>query len=545
MSTPQSIINICSGVRLDNRYEHSIYFANATAQREYFAGKVVKTLSAYSYLRKSWPLQVEATMEQAKSWSYLFFRNGTGKYYYYFINQIEYKNDNMVELTLELDVLQTYLFDFNLLNCFVERQHTTTDLPGEHTVDEGLDVGELVESGAENWTELNELCILVLSTINPNYAETQTPVQALGDMYDGVFSGLKVWAVESKDWAQWSLKLDALAEAGYLDGIVAMWMYPKQCVALGGENKWGDSVLCKVVTDCGNSHSGFEYIGNNGTLAEDYQPKNRKLLCYPFRFLYATNNQGGGAVYRFERFADPTTPKFQARGSISADGTVKMRPYNYNGITAINTTGFTGVDCIGNYDHGLTLSGFPSCAWDADVYKLWLAQNQNQNAHAMNTAGLAVAGGAVATVASAFMGNVAGVVGGVGAMVGGGQQIGALLAQKADMAIQPPQARGAFSSNVNIVSKMHTFTFYTKSVDKEHARIIDDYFTMYGYKLNRVQKPNIGARPAFTYIKTIGCNISGNMCTEDRTKITGIFDHGVTWWKNGDKIGDYTQENGV
>ena len=544
MSTPQSIINICSGVRLDNRYEHSIYFASATAQREYFAGKVVKTFSAYSYLRKSWPLQVEATMEQAKTWSYLYFRNGTGKYYYYFINQVEYKNDNMVELSLELDVLQTYLFDFNLLNCFVERQHTTTDVPGEHNVDEGLDVGELVESCAENWSDLNDLCILVLSTINPNYANTEKPVQALGDMYDNVFSGLKVWAVDSKDWSQWSLKLDALSEAGFLDGIVAMWMYPKKCVALGGENAWDDDVLCKVVTNCANNHSSFVYSGNDGTLA-GYVPKNRKLLSYPFRFLYATNNQGGGGVFRFERFSDPANPSFQARGSISADAIIKMRPYRYNGITEIKTAGLAGADCIGNYEHGITLGGYPSCAWDADVYKLWLAQNQNQLDHSMGTAVLGVAGGAVTALVSGFMGNIAGVVGGAGAVIGGAQQIGALLAQKADMSIQPPQARGAFSSNVNIVSKMHTFTFYTKSVDAEHARIIDDYFTMYGYKLNRVQKPNICARPAYTYVKTIGCNISGNMCTEDRTKITSIFDHGITWWQNGDKIADYTQDNAV
>ena len=202
MSAPQSIIHICTGVRLDNRYEHSIYFEDATAQQEYFAGKVVRTFSAYSYVRKSWPLQVQATMEQARKWSYLYFKNTeSGKIYYYFINQIEYKNDRMVELTLELDVIQTYLFDFEMLQCFVERQHTETDKVGEHTLDEGLDVGELMESGAENWSGLNDMCILILSTINPNYADTENPVDALGYMYDGVFSGLSVWAVDSAKWA--------------------------------------------------------------------------------------------------------------------------------------------------------------------------------------------------------------------------------------------------------------------------------------------------------------------------------------------------------
>ena len=103
---------------------------------------------------------------------------------------------------------------------------------------------------------------------------------------------------------------------------------------------------------------------------------------------------------------------------------------------------------------------------------------------------------------------------------------------------------------------MNTFTFYTKELDTEHAKIIDNYFTMFGYKLNRVQKPNLCTRPAFTYIKTVGCNITGidtngnlltgaNFCTEDRVKINTIFDRGITFWVDGDRIADYSQDNTV
>lgn len=555
MSTPQSTIYICTGVHLDNRYEHSIYFADATAQREYFAGKVVKTFPAYSYLRKTWPLQVQATLEEARSWSYLYFRNGTGKYYYYFINQVEYKNDNMVELTLEMDVIQTYLFDFQLRPCFVERQHTTSDNFGEHTLDEGLEVGELTESLARNWNNLSDMCILVLATINPNYANTDKPVDALGYMYDNVFSGLTVWAVESTDWADWSSQLNRLTEKGFIDGIVSMWMYPKNCVVLGGENAWGDDSLCKVVQSCKYANEKFTYETSNTSVA-NFEPKNKKLLCYPYRFLYVSNNQGGSAVYRFERFGDPANIQFLMKSSISPDATVKMYPSSYNGVAGVYNPNGVGMVSQGNYEHGLSLGNFPSCAWDADVYKLWLAQNQNQNQHAMNTAGLAVAGGALTAVASLAMGNVAGAIGGAGAVVGGAQQIGALMAQKADMAIQPPQARGSFSSNVNVVAKMHTFTFVTKEIDREHAKAIDDYFTMYGYKINRVQTPNLKARPAFTYIKTVGCNIAGvtgttyepsgtQFCTEDRLKICSIFDRGITFWVDGERIADYSQNNKV
>lgn len=532
MSTPQSIIHICSGVHLDNRYEHSIYFANATDQQAYFAGKVVKTFSAYSYLRKSWPVQVEATMEQARSWSYLYFRNGTGKYYYYFITQIEYKNDNMVELTLELDVLQTYLFDFDRLDCFVERNHTPTDNAGANTIDEGLELGELVDDEEFHWTQLNDLCILVLATINPNYAETEKPVQALAGRYNSVFSGLKVWAVNGTDWADWGNQLDKLSTAGFIDGIVAMWMYPKAQVELGGENTWDDDNLCKTV-DGAKVSGAFLPFDAPPTTLDGYTPRNKKLLSYPFSFLYVSNNTGGSAVYRWERFEN-RNPQFSVAGSLSPDGSMKMSPLLYNGIEI-------GV----NYEAGISLGGFPMCAWDADMYKLWLAQNQNQHAYSMATNGLTIAGGAIAGIAGLATGNLGVAGAGAAAVIGGAQQIGSLLAQKADMAIQPPQSRGNFSSNVNITSGKHTFSFYKKCVSAEYAKVIDDYFTMYGYKINRVQKPYIHARENHTYVKTIGCKIAGNLCTEDLTRIESIFDHGVTFWSDGDHIGRYDLDNGT
>lgn len=526
MSAPKSTIYVCSGVRLDPRYEHSIYFENATAQQEYFAGKVAHTFSAYSYLRKSWPIQVDATMEQAKTWSYLFFRNGTGKFYYYFITNVEYKSENSVLLTLELDVLQTYLFDFDLLDCFVERQHTTTDGIGEHTLDEGLEVGDLKDLEVVDWEALKELCILVLATFNPNYADTTEPVQALSGMYDGVFSGLKVWAVSAAQWQQWGNQLDNLAEAGFLDGIISMWMYPKALVRLGGENTWEDDDLCKTVEGC-QAVANFKNV-TRPTKVDYYEPRNNKLLCYPYNFLYVSNNSGGSAVFRYERFITGGAD-FKVQGSLSPDAPVKMWPVNYNGIT--------------NYEQGLTLGAFPACAWDADVYKMWLAQNQNQQGLAYATAGSQVIGGAVAGIASLATGNLVGVGAGALTAVSGAHQIAGLLAQKADMAIQPPQSRGSFSANVNVTAGKQTFTFYKKTVTAETARVLDDYFTMYGYKLNRVQKPNIHARPAFTYIKTVGCHIQGAMCTEDVTKIETIFDHGITFWVNGDKVADYSQNN--
>ena len=540
MSTPQSTIYICSGVRLDARYEHSIYFASAEAQQEYFAGKVVKTFPAYSYLRKSWPLQVEATMEQAKTWSYLYFRNGTGKYYYYFITNVEYRNENMVELTLELDVLQTYLFNFTLLPSFIERQHTVTDRIGEHTVEEGLEVGELTSNGT-NTIDAGRLCIMVMCTINPNVTDESLVTEALPYMYNRVFSGVKIWAVSPDKWQAWGNQLSKLNDIGQIEAITSMWMYPMQFVELGGEATWDGTEIAvpvekaKSISDALLTYS----IPKQLETIDGYTPKNKKLFCYPYNFAYCTNNEGTHAVYRYERFSSETMP-FVMSGSLTPGGGVHLTPKNYDGL-------------LNNYNCGMNLTGFPTCAWNSDIYKLWLAQNQGQNQLGFLTAGLKVAGGVTAAIAGGVM-TATGVGAGLGigtasagiaTAMSGAQQIGSMLAQKHDKDIVPPQANGSLSSSVNITDNQLGFTFYFKSVTAETARILDDYFTMYGYRLNRVQTPNINARPAFTYVKTVGCNMQGNLCNADLTRIQAIFDKGITFWKNGDKIADYSQANTV
>lgn len=51
------------------------------------------------------------------------------RYYYAYIVDIKYINDNMTELKIETDVFQTWQFDFIYKKSFVERKHVTDDIP--------------------------------------------------------------------------------------------------------------------------------------------------------------------------------------------------------------------------------------------------------------------------------------------------------------------------------------------------------------------------------------------------------------------------------
>lgn len=529
MGAPVSTIHICSGVKLNSKYEHTIYFSDKTAQQEYFAQKVVKAFDGYTFLRRSWPLKVQATLEEARHWNYLYFQNGYGKKtYYFFINSVEYVNDGTVELQLEMDVIQTHYFDATLHKCFVERQHVENDAIGANLVEENLDTGELQTNDSISLTFSN-MAIMIMSTINPGVKSAAAIVNALPSMYNGVFSGVKIWAVHESRWAEWGAQMETLeTDLGQTEAIQNMWMYPASLVTLGGEATWTDDLVNPVEEAVANKpYTVPGRYGNDNMNAVSYYPRNNKLLTYPYHFMVVSNNQGGEAVLRFERFTDPDILTFAMSGALSPDGGVSLYPRNYDN-TPINRM------------HGLVLSGFPTCAWDSDQYKLWLVQNQNQHELQGKIATAKIVAGTVTGTVGLFTG---GASKGYNMALSGVEQIYGKIAEAKDRDIIPPEARGNFTTSLNFANGGMGFTFYWKGLTREYAAMLDDYFDLYGYAIKRVKVPNICARAHWTYIKTIGCHISGDIYNEDILKMESVFDHGVTFWTDGEEIGNYALDN--
>lgn len=68
-----------------------------------------------------------------------------------------------------------------------------------------------------------------------------------------------------------------------------------------------------------------------------------------------------------------------------------------------------------------------------------------------------------------------------------------------------------------------------------YTTMIDDYFSAYGYKTNRIGKPRFitgatGNRKYYNYIKTTNCNYILNRPFEDINEIRQIFNNGVRIW---------------
>lgn len=83
------------------------------------------------------------------------------------------------------------------------------------------------------------------------------------------------------------------------------------------------------------------------------------------------------------------------------------------------------------------------------------------------------------------------------------------------------------------------------SIKAEFAKIIDDYFSIFGYKTNEVKVPNLTGRQNWNYVKTIDCNIIGNFPQDDLQEIKDMFNNGLTIWHNTSTFLDYSQNNNI
>ena len=68
--------------------------------------------------------------------------NESSKWFYAFITDHTWSDEDTTTITIQTDVLQTYAFDYTVLTSFVEREHTADDTIGSNTYPENLECGE-------------------------------------------------------------------------------------------------------------------------------------------------------------------------------------------------------------------------------------------------------------------------------------------------------------------------------------------------------------------------------------------------------------------
>ena len=119
-----------------------------------------------------------------------------------------------------------------------------------------------------------------------------------------------------------------------------------------------------------------------------------------------------------------------------------------------------------------------------------------------------------------------------------------LVAKKQDAEHQPSNLRGqvmnaGFNASVGLIG----FSVFEKSIRQEYLVQIDDYFDKYGYAVRKLGYPRPMNRKHWSYLKTCGCRVVGNLSATDIATIQGIYDNGITTWASLDEVGNYGLDN--
>lgn len=162
---PDTRIWLCNNVPLNASYDDTILFKTKQEQQSYFMSKAVFTPTQFSVLKeRDGVLRMSGSVGNYYNINYMIFTNSnfSDKYFYAFVTSIEYINPNLTYVYFTLDKIQTWLFDFQIEESLVEREHVEDDSLFKNLENEGIDVQERLAYNTETFDQYIGSKIIVL-----------------------------------------------------------------------------------------------------------------------------------------------------------------------------------------------------------------------------------------------------------------------------------------------------------------------------------------------------------------------------------------------
>ena len=134
---PSTTVTLCAGVPLAKGSEDTMYFASAGAQAAAIGSYKIPgaTFTECTYqrnqrdtIRLGMPMGTSGANSALRA-NYCIFNNTAfeGKPIYAFVDSVDYVNNNTIDVKFTIDAMQTFMFDYTLNRCYVEREHSETD----------------------------------------------------------------------------------------------------------------------------------------------------------------------------------------------------------------------------------------------------------------------------------------------------------------------------------------------------------------------------------------------------------------------------------
>ena len=546
---PVTDIYLCR-VNFSEDNNHILDFADVNSQNTFFDNLTSKFhLEDATFQRKNMYIRINGKFDQIQLYNYGWYENHIENMrYYFFITDVEYRSDESSFVYIKIDPWQTYQFQLKYKPCFIERKHVTDDVAGKHTYPEMLESGEyIIQNKIENHITQTDMYYMLSVTQNLMEKESELPSTLKTNVTrtNGVINGTKY--VLFDDITSLSNTIKYYNDQGKNNAIVSVSNLPKKFIPI--ELSWYDS---DQITDVKYAYvpssprafstgitSGTKptYIGYSD---ESYTPINKKLLTYPYTSLIVDNHAGNVGEYKFEDFNSDGF-SFEGRVCISPSCETIYIPLRYRLKGDESQVGLWDKYNFNDLINGTKL---PLGSWNNNVFANWYAQNS------LNLGVTNVAGGIKIVGGLGLMLTGGGTLMGAGLIASGTMDIMNMFGQMYQHSMIPNQVNGsANNSSINVGMHIIEPTFYTVTIKPEYARIIDNYFSKYGYKVNRIESPKIRTRSNWNYLKTLDIQFDIDLTRPIpqmyELELKSMFNNGVTIWHNYANMYNYNLSNNV
>ena len=539
-----SKILLVKNIHIDRQYTNVLSYSEAQ-MLELCQANLVAQADNYSFLRPTGSIMAGFTYAQCLQANYIAFQNPdySNKWFFAWIDDVIYKGDKNTEITFTVDAWSTWFDKWQKKTCFINRQHTNDDTIGLHTIPENLDVGEVVqESITEDLAYGNEYGYWLAVASNWKIKDGSNGTEALESNKGTQYSGITVYdntvfgtqlfffnITSLSSFTDLVLLLLRTNSDGHIEDVQNIFILPDVAIE---QNK-----LTQHTASVGGQNFSFYTMGydltpekfntviNKINAFSDYTPKNNKCFVYPYNYLFVSNNQGSNNIYKYEDF-NTENCVFENQFSIAIGGSGRIVPKNYKGMAT-------------NDDEALALGKYPTCAWSSDAFTNWLTQNSVNMAVSLGLTAGAIAGTIAigGATAPALAGAVMSVAGNIGNTIG----------QFYQASLLPNINGGQANGDVIWACNRNIFTFRQMRVKTEYLKIIDDYFTRFGYAVKSLAMPNITGRRYWNYVE-IGASEEigyGEVPAKFMDTINNACRRGVTIWHNHANVGNYSLNNTI
>lgn len=590
--TPNNKLWLLKNVDLDPNYNYTIDFDSLSAQENYFNEKIFTEFTindGYSYTRDSRAIKIELPIDKMFGINYFMFENEeTNKRYYAFILSKEWVRADVTAVTFKIDVMQSFMFDYDLEESFIEREHQDRFLKSDNNLfpiynieDEQLEMGTDYKikssqkikdnvNAPDNlvWYEIIATQPIVeenYSNTDPTLYKNRCSVLNEYNIYTGVYVYLlpKIIGKDKNFYTIDGTGAIQQLNSTYIERFIArstaviairvLHYSPityeisdyKNGYLLKFPSGYKDSnpydVTAMRVVTAKNSNFGGVDLSNYGgyylNLSRLEKSNTNSKLNLTIKPVVIGNdidiNNLKNIKYETKMMTNPYY-YYQLCDYQSTPLKVKNEFIdNEKDIIYIQSIAVQQKNklFINNYnnDNGKEYNTINSTISELpltnDAYISYMAQNK-----ASATTGVALnIAGAVANLGLGLA------TGGIGLAVAGsnaigiGNNIAQTLLKRTDLKNTPDSIRQlGNNAEFDIIDNNFQIVITEFEITDKFKNKIFNYFFHYGYKCNDFKKPNLKSRYYFNYIKTIGVNIKTGIDADFKAELVNIFNNGVT-----------------